>query len=635
VDFYCKRFEGTPLTQSPEVIALEGRLFGYPSCCVDTFIHHPYAANGFDARDQEILFHWACPRCTPTAILLREYRRAHADCLRLFPIGKAVPRPRSWGAPVARSAASLALLAGMAGAASAADSHWLPAPDDVDSDYLSHAEEILRGTNLESADTDENGILDGVQTAHLLWQLVLSPPSGVEVVQHLARGTETCQSCGALVNMGFVTVTHHDRGLSADLPYVALHSLEHGCLQHLGTLHEGRVELDTLKRILFSHDPAHFLPALHVDTDGDGLEDAEEPLLSTDPGDPDTDGDSLQDGPQTAEDLLAQIAALPRQETPDGPYLLEHGMDGLEQCMVCGATYNMGIVEIVNPLEQIAIPVPMVALHALAHGSFTYEGTHNEGRLSPTALRTVLTGSGHAHWIPVSNDADADGLTADEEPHFGTSDVLPDEDGNGTPDGRQLAVSMALQIGQLPEGPISDQTYLLHNMTLGVYPCLTCGESINMGFVRIVDPLNARSTDVPYYNLHFMEKGSFSTDREDLYGRVDPREIGDVLGVSAASVDPVTPTVPALRSAPNPFRSTGGTTIVLSLPATDGSVEVTIYDSAGKAIRELYRGEATDRTMRFSWDGRDREGTPAPAGTYYCRAKSEARVLTGKITLIP
>jgi hypothetical protein len=89
IDAYVKRFDGKRLAHSPEVTRLEGFLFGYPSCCVEQFIHAPYVSNGLAPEDQRILFHWACPNCHSTRSLLRDYRSLYHDCAALF--GGTVP----------------------------------------------------------------------------------------------------------------------------------------------------------------------------------------------------------------------------------------------------------------------------------------------------------------------------------------------------------------------------------------------------------------------------------------------------------------------------------------------------------------------------------------------------------------
>ncbi len=638
---YYRRFQGRPIRHSAEAIRLEGALFGYPSCCVERFVRRPYAPNGLAPEDQRVLFHWACPGCRRTAVLLAEYRAAYDDCLRLFGGREQVARPPQGRRrrTTARIAASLALAAGLGGlpaAARADDPHWIPAGDDQDADYLSFAEEVLRGTDWWNADTDGDATLDGPQTAEWIHQIIADPPPGIAVEEHLTYGVEMCFACGAMINMGFVRITNTDRGRSVDLPLIALHYMEHGGLGYSGEVHSGRVDLAALKPILFPVDPAHFLLPPYEDPDEDGLLSSEEPPLGTDPGDEDTDDDSILDGPGIAEGLLPLIAQLPREEIPDGPYMIEHPAYGLEQCAVCGAAFNMGYASIVNPLEGISLDIPFVAIHSLAHGSSVYDGTVNSGRVLPVLLRTVLTGDGHAHWLAVPGDGDDDGLTDDEEAFFASDPGDPDEDLSGAPDGREMAITMAAQIDTLPEGPLPDRIYLVHYLTCGVYSCQICGEEINMGYMDVVNPEKGISCEVPYYNHHFMEHGSFSTEREDLYPRTDPRELAEVLGITEQTgAESGTPSAVLFQSSPNPFRTGAEAEIALSLPRAAGAIDVTVYDAAGRVVRKIYSGDPAGTTLRFAWDGRTETGEPAGAGIYLCKVRIGETALVRKIALLP
>jgi hypothetical protein len=315
--------------------------------------------------------------------------------------------------------------------------------------------------------------------------------------------------------------------------------------------------------------------------------------------------------------------------------MLEHWVYGREQCEVCGQWMNMGHAEIVNPLEELSMSIPFVGLHTIAHGGFAFDGTINEGRAIPTVLQTVLTGDGSAHWVPVDEDNDGDGLTDEEESYFGMNPEDPDEDGDGIPDGRELATSMASTIHELPEGPLPDQTYVIHHPTYGHYNCVTCGEEINMGYLEITDPVADLSIDLPYYNLHFMDRGGFSTDRGDIYPRVDPRQIAEVLGIHGADVEPAEePCGFAFWNAPNPFRMTGSTRVVLSLPPSSGSIEVAIYDHEGRKVRDLYSGDASERAMQLMWDGHDNAGRQSAAGIYLCKVRLGSVSVARKITLV-
>ena len=75
--------------------------------------------------------------------------------------------------------------------------------------------------------------------------------------------------------MGFARIRHEIRGIEIELPYIALHFLQHGCLAYRGEIHVGRSELLTLKAILDPVDPAHLSEPHEPDGDHDGLIDLE------------------------------------------------------------------------------------------------------------------------------------------------------------------------------------------------------------------------------------------------------------------------------------------------------------------------------------------------------------------------
>jgi len=83
IQAYEARFAGKPIDKSPATRRFEGFLFGFPPCCVEEFIRHPYTKNSLKPEDQKILFHWACRDCEITPLLLPVYKRVHntlTDC---------------------------------------------------------------------------------------------------------------------------------------------------------------------------------------------------------------------------------------------------------------------------------------------------------------------------------------------------------------------------------------------------------------------------------------------------------------------------------------------------------------------------------------------------------------------------
>lgn len=76
IEVYRTSFAGRPLRIDRRLGLLEGYLFGFPPCCVLAYLDRPYAANDLPAEDQAILFHWACPGCRITPLLVPRYQRA-------------------------------------------------------------------------------------------------------------------------------------------------------------------------------------------------------------------------------------------------------------------------------------------------------------------------------------------------------------------------------------------------------------------------------------------------------------------------------------------------------------------------------------------------------------------------------
>jgi hypothetical protein len=637
VDLYRRRYDGSRLRDKPDDTRYQGRLFGYPSCCVEAFVEHPYAPNGLDPRDQAVLFHWACPACRTTPGLVREYRRAHS-IWGYRPAPERQPQLSAWRWPrhAAKVAASLGLAAGTAALAIPLDPHQWYALDDGDRDGLSVADEMRMGTNWHRDDTDGDQINDGLQMGQKLAQMITQPLPWLNVVDYAMLGLVTCEVCGEGINMGYVEIHNFLNGLSMQLDYIDIHALENGCTKisfrycppPCGVATH-TIDLDQLKRVLMPDILfPHPIPPRLDDSDGDGLTDAEEAVLGTDP-------QAGTDGAELADELLAIIRRLPRQAIDTGPYLVEHEMDGVEQCEACGGTFNMGMVEIVSPRDGMSVSMPYVALHMMAHGGFSYDGTTNEGEVLPLALQTVLTANGSAHWVSAPGDTDDDGLTDTEEAFFGSNPAVADEDATATPDGREVARRMAAKIAVLPQGPLPSETYVIHHPLRGYYECAVCGEAVNMGYLSVVDPSAPTTVDLSYYSLHFMERGSFSTDNDGLHPRVDPTQLGPALGITSITAigGEAVPAALSFQVSPNPFGPENGARISLSLPAS-GPLEVTVYDVKGRHVRRLFAGGATGSQLDLRWDGRDDAGRAVGSGVYFCRAQFGRVVVARKLTVV-
>ncbi|HKQ56696.1 MAG TPA: M1 family aminopeptidase [Candidatus Eisenbacteria bacterium] len=120
-------------------------------------------------------------------------------------------------------------------------------------------------------------------------------------------------------------------------------------------------------------------------------------------------------------------------------------------------------------------------------------------------------------------------------------------------------------------------------------------------------------------NLLFDVEGATVTNvvldpRNSIYKRVQPRPV-DV----AVELGPGV----AMRVSPNP--TSGGTRVAVRLSATTrAAIEVTIYDSAGRAVRSLGASRPGLDGASFDWDLRDGAGRPVAAGLYFAQARAGA-----------
>jgi hypothetical protein len=104
----------------------------------------------------------------------------------------------------------------------------------------------------------------------------------------------------------------------------------------------------------------------------------------------------------------------------------------------------------------------------------------------------------------------------------------------------------------------------------------------------------------------------------------------DVLFVSDPVAVPflVTRLLPAR---PNPFNPATNLEFDLARP---GAAHLTVYDLAGREVRQLATGEHTAGRHRLRWDGRDTRGHAVPAGVYIARLATGDRVHTIRLSLV-
>ena len=652
IDLYINRFEGTAVDKSPSTQRFEGFLFGYPPCCVEHFIQHGYTQNGLSREDQELFFHWACPKCRITPTLVPEYRRVYQQCRDIF-AGKKPRSSKNWHEPVKKTmavSASLSLLAlgifqpvfSQPGFSLDVDPHWLDCSDDTDNDYLEDRLEKITGLNPDKPDSDGNGVLDGVQLAREMEQLYQSLPdkprdNGPFVQDHTLRGIETCSVCKETVNMGYAIIINPLENLSIKVPYISLHHfLKHGSFSYDGDVHgQGRINAALLFTVLTGDGSSHRLP-LDDDLDNDGLADDEEPFFGTDKKDADSDDNGLDDGVQLARHFATRIDSLPREPQQTTPYAIEHQARGIEMCPHCGRYFNMGFMELIHPQRADTVSVPFIAVHYLHCGCFKYHGTTNKGIIEPHRLRAILSPVPDLHYINVIPDRDHDGLADPEEKRLDFDPDENDQDNDGINDGVGLAKKWAMIIQGLPDHADSGP-FVVHHPQWGLETCHVCGHEVNMGFVDIGHPQINTVLQLPYLGLHFMEHGSFSYYGTVHQNRVNVAALHTLLTGTPTIIQEEHAAFPNMlqvqNAYPNPFNSQIVLPFVIHSDKSE-KVQISIYNLQGKCVRTLLKRTVPAGRYEIAWDGRTDENHIAPSALYFIEFKVGETLFTRKITFI-
>jgi len=297
--------------------------------------------------------------------------------------------------------------------------HQQPVSRDADADLLSNAEETAIGYRPFIIDQNRNEVPDGVDLAEHCAAVIselpayypdtmMPIPNQTHKVVHALFGMERCDICGQEVNMGGSEIVNPNLGLSYPdpndplngtyLPDLALHYMEHGSFDCFGDVHGGRVDIARLLRTLemrYPEDPNEHQLAVTDDLDGDLMTDSEELTAGFNLYDADQDDDLTDDGIELARQCAEVVDALPVFD-PNGPevnaiYKVNYLQRGLESCETCGLAVNMGYWEITNLKLGLSIDVPVLALHYMEHGSFSYAGNvHEKSRIDLPGLVKIL-----------------------------------------------------------------------------------------------------------------------------------------------------------------------------------------------------------------------------------------------------
>ncbi len=644
VDFYQAQFQNTPLIKSDKNIRLEGYLFGFPSCCIENFIQHGYSSNFLAREDQHILFHWCCPDCNITPLLVPEYRKIYNICRHLFGEKGTIKNNFFAGENVKsrlKTAATLSLIVGtsclvpISGLAAPHndDPHLTPfyEYDDHDQDYIKDFFETILGLNPELFDSDGDGVADGVQAAKSLYKQLAQLPheprtDGPYITDYMMYGLETCSKCDSVVNMGYAVIVNPMENLSMDIPYIAFHHyLLHGSLSYEGDVHSKDDINPALLDVILNGKGSSHIYSVNGDTDEDGLTDLEEPFCGTDPTQADSDQDGVLDGRQTAIKIAELVESLPLVQKQDSLYAQDYSYDGVERCYICGQTFNMGYRKIINPVKNLTYDLSYITIHYLKCGGFTYNGEVHSDRIDIKALLNVISLNSDDHELFVLTDNDQDGLNNQEESELTLDPQCWDSDMDGIGDGAELAHLLYDRIQQLPIVNPADQIYKIDYAQRGIEACGVCAQDVNMGYIELVNPVTAESLKIDYIALHYLQHGSFSYFGAIHQGRVDPVQLATFFNELVTNVDDENDPTPVQlllgQNYPNPFNPE--TVIPFQVHGDQVlSLSVKIFNVLGKEICTLFEGQKEKGQYSLLWNGQDDQGEIMPSGVYVVQIKS-------------
>jgi hypothetical protein len=399
-------------------------------------------------------------------------------------------------------------------------------------------------------------------------------------------------------------------------------------------LNDGRVNPGLLNVILNSKGNCHLL-TIENDFDRDGLPDNIEMRLNTDSGKPDTNGDGIYDGVELSRYLATTIDSLPTEPTLTAVYKIEKLVWGLETCEICGEIVNMGLTQIVNPITNQTIDIPMIGLHYMKCGGFSYKGDIHNGQVDIHLLRAILFEVDEAHQLVIENDSDHDGIMDDEEWYFHPLGDDSGGDNDEISEGTRIAKAMWTRIDKLPLENNSSQIYKVEHLFKGLEYCEICGLAVNMGYVEIINPVKQDSLDVYCIGLHYLQHGGLAFKGTLHSGQIEPIHLAELLQISVSVQSNDQRSQPKslalLQNYPNPFSGTeiGNTTSIrFTLPQAE-KVTVQLFNLLGQKVRTLINDHQPAGEFIINWDGRNDRGEVLPSGLYICKLfyKNESKVI--------
>jgi hypothetical protein len=114
--------------------------------------------------------------------------------------------------------------------------------------------------------------------------------------------------------------------------------------------------------------------------------------------------------------------------------------------------------------------------------------------------------------------------------------------------------------------------------------------------------------------FYVVANGSYATDVSDDHSHIIPLQF---------SIEPIYP---------NPVKSEANIELRLQ-KAMDEEIIVKIFDTTGRLVQS-WRFDGREKSLRFSWNTRDKESNPVPSGVYFAQARTGKFSATRKLLLL-
>jgi serine protease len=218
----------------------------------------------------------------------------------------------------------------------------------------------------------------------------------------------------------------------------------------------------------------------------------------------------------------------------------------------------------------------------------------------------------------------------------------------GTDVGRNLAYiyeegGRYVGVAKLGE-PNTSQNLTLINNPIYVFPTSSISDGIKMKHLRglVSSPAATTPDDWSALASSVMDLPAYVGRDTVAYALVVGSGLAEIeAAVDAANtlylqqIEPDTDTPPLAyrleQNRPNPFNPITEITYVVPV---DGHVELTVYDLAGRRVKELVAESMSAGKNVATWDGRDDSGLQVPSGLYFYKYVTSGKTVSRKMTLL-